>query len=402
MVDGRKMAGAMNNRTVRLAAAALLALLALCGVLAQPAQAARIKDLAQIDGVRDNQLLGFGLIGGLAGTGDDPKSAPFTAEAIANMLGSFGLQLDPALVKVKNFAAVMVSADLPAYVNQGDRLDISVSSIGTAKSLEGGVLYQTLLKGVDGEVYAVAQGTLSLGSVMGGEGASGGGRGKKVTTVGRIPGGALVENSVPSTILKSDGGIRLNLTHPDFTTANAIASAVNDALGSEMARAEDAGCVSVSVPLKYMANMVPFIALIENLDAEPGRLAKVVINQRTGTVVIGQDVQVLPVAVTHGTMTLTFGERIIAPAEETEPAPEAGGGGLEALSLPATSETATAPSGVTSAEVLGPETGLLLKPTTAEQVAVGLNKMNLTPQDVVAIFEAIDAAGALLGELEII
>lgn len=378
-------------------AAALAGLCLAAVLLPQAASAARIKDLAQIDGVRDNQLLGFGLVGGLAGTGDDPKSAPYTAEAIANMLGSFGFQFDPAQIKVKNFAAVMVSADLPAYVNPGDRLDVTVSSIGTAKSLEGGMLYQTLLKGADGQVYAIAQGTLSLGSVIGGD-TSGGGRSKKVTTLGRVPAGALVENSVPSTILKSDGGINLNLIQPDFTTANAIVSAINSALGEEMARAEDAGTVSVRVPLKYVANMVPFIARIENLEAEPARLARVVINQRTGTVVIGQEVQILPVAVTHGSMTLTFGQRIktpgAAPSEnETETTDDTAG---------AAAAAAETTAGLARAQLISSESGSLLEPTTAEQVAVGLNQLNLKPADIVSIFEAIDAAGALLGELEVL
>ena len=400
--------------------AAGLTALALC----TPASAARVRDIANIDGVRDNQLIGFGLVGGLAGTGDDPKSAPYTAEAIANMMATFGFTVEPAQVKVKNFAAVMVTCDLPAFVKSGDRLDVTVSAAGTAKSLEGGQLYQALLRGADGEVYAVAQGSVSLGSTVGG-GGGGGGRGGYMT-VGRVPQGALVENTVPSTILKPDGGLRLNLRAPDFTTASALVDAVNTALGAGLAFAQDAGTVRVSVPPEFSGNLVPFIALIENLEVQPGQAARVVINQRTGTVVLGHNVTILPVAVTHGTMTLTFGEKIQAPGlpsgEEEESAPAAAAAPVEAAMPPESAAVpeAAAGEGVMPLEI--PETAgapvepaaemayaeplsggeLLRQATTAEEVALGLNKMNLAPADVVAIFEAIDAAGALLGELEVI
>lgn len=403
----------MHNGVMR-TAASLAALCLVLAALSAPALAARIKDVASIDGVRDNQLIGFGLVGGLAGTGDDPKSAPYTAEAIANMLATFGFTVEPLQVKVKNFAAVMVTADLPAFAKDGDRLDVTVSAIGTAKSLEGGQLYQTLLKGADGEVYAVAQGSVSLGSTVGGGGR---GRGQSVfATVGRIPTGALVENAVPSTILKPDGALRLNLHTPDFTTASTMVEAINSALDPGLARAEDAGTVRVNVPPEYGGNLVPFIALLENLEVQPGLSAKVVINQRTGTIVLGHNVTILPVAVTHGSMTLTFGEEIKAPGieeegteqtpAETTPAAGAGGEAGQALPLPGAVGEGAAGAQPPEAEMTyaEPLSGgeLLRQATTAEEVALGLNKMNLSPADVVAIFEAIDAAGALLGELEVI
>lgn len=354
----------------------------------QEAQAARIKDIAQLDGARSNQLIGFGLVGGLAGTGDDPKNAPYTREAIANMLANFGFNLTPAQINVRNFAAVMVTADLPAYAGNGSELDVTLSSAGSAKSLEGGVLYQTLLKGADGKTYAVAQGPLSLGDRIGGS--SGGGRGKHLTAA-RIPGGALVEGSVPSTILSSMGELRYNLHEPDFTTASKVASAINRSEGSRIAHAIDAGSISIRVPDQYGRDLVPFIAALESLDIEPSAPARVVINQRTGTVVMGENVTILPVAVTHNDMTLTFGDHLAAPG----------------LPAPASSTA----DGNVPVEVVG-ETGLPAQPqtasgalsesTTAAEVALGLNKMQLRPADIIAIFEAIDAAGALQGELEII
>jgi len=379
-----EMSGKLG-KLVMVAAVVLTAAVIWCA----PASAARIKDIASVDGVRDNQLMGFGLVGGLSGTGDDPKSAPFTAEAIANMLASFGFQLEPGQIKVKNFAAVMVTADMPAYVSSGDRLDISVSSIGTAKSLEGGQLYQTLLRGADNRVYAVGQGPVSLGRTVGDEG---GGRGG-IKTIGRIPGGALIEDTVSSTVIKPDGAIRLNLNSPDFTTANAIVQSIEAVYGTGSAVALDAGCVLVPVPEAYRYNLVPFMSVIENLEAAPGTVAKVVINQRTGTVVIGHDVTILPVAVTHGSMTLTFGEKIRVP-----------GVGVDRLNESPDQPADAAP------EVPGEEGAVedadpgeyMTQPTTAAEVALGLNRMNLAPGDIVAIFEAIAGSGALLGELEII
>lgn len=357
----------------------LLPLLAATGV-----QAARVKDIAQLEGVRENQLIGFGLVGGLAGTGDDPKNAPYTREAIANMLGNFGFNLTPAQINVRNFAAVMVTADLPAYAGDGAALDVTISSAGSAKSLEGGVLYQTLLKGADGKTYAVAQGPVSLGDRIGG--ASGGSRGRHLTTA-RIPGGALIENTVPSTILNEMSELRYNLRSPDFTTASKLASAINKAQGSRIARAQDAGTVRVAVPDSYGGDLVSFIAAIETLDVAPDSPARVVINQRTGTVVLGANVSILPVAVTHNNMTLTFGREVAAPGIETRAESAAELVVFEDESIPAQPESAD---------------GTLKRPTTAEEAALGLNKMHLRPADIVAIFEAIAAAGALQGELEII
>jgi flagellar P-ring protein FlgI len=372
------------------------------GALAAPVQAARLKDIAQLDGVRDNQLIGFGLVGGLAGTGDDPKSAPYTAEAIANMLGSWGFNYDPAQINVKNFAAVMVTADLPAFKRGGDRLNITISSIGSAKSLEGGVLYPTLLKGADQLVYAVGQGQVSLGGEIGGGG--GGGARKAHKTVGRVPEGALVENTVPSTVLKTDGTLRYNLRQPDFTTASLVATAINKAMRSNAAFAVDAGVIAVAVPAKSQGNLVPLIAQLENLEITPGGLSRVVVNQRTGTLVMGGEASILPVSITHNGMTLTFGMPL--PATGAEPVPaDSAAAGLNVPGQGAAAQPAATPApaqGASNSNAPRVERLDTLGPTTAAVVAEALAKMSLQPGDIAAIFEAIDAAGALLGSLEVI
>jgi len=341
-------------------AAALLVLL----VAATSAQASRLKDISRIDGVRANQLIGFGLVGGLQGTGDDPKSAPFTAEAIANMLNSFGFSVKPTDIKVKNFAAVIVTADMPAFAKPGDRLDITVSAIGTATSLSGGTLFETLLRGMDGNIYAVCQGAVSLGVPV----STGRARSGEFPTVGRIPNGATIEAAVPSTLLKSGNTIRINLVTPDFTTANAVAGVINSTLGTPgAARALDASTIAVTVPPLFSGNIVGFISLLENVEVSQDLPARVVINERTGTVVLGGDVEILPVAVSHQGLQLEIGAQgAFSPA----PAPGAGGGTIERV-------------------------------TTAD-VVDGLNALGATAQDIVAIFQAIEAAGALLGELMII
>jgi len=335
---------------------------ALLTVAAAGAHAARLKDLSRIDGVRANQLIGFGLVGGLAGTGDDPKSAPYTAEAIANMLNSFGFAATPAQIKVKNFAAVIVTADMPPFVKPGDRLDVTVSSVGTATSLAGGTLFQTLLRGLDGQVYAVAQGQVSLGRPV----SQGRATAAQYSTVGRIPEGATIEAAVPATFLKPDGVVRINLNDPDFTTASRVVDAINRALSEEAAYAEDAGTITVRPPAFFAGRTIAFISLLESLDVDSDMPARVVINERTGTVVLGGTVEILPVAVSHQ--------------------------GLQVQVLPAFAEEAGAAPA---------EAAAALSRVTTKDVVEGLNALGATPQDIVAIFQALAASGALLGELVI-
>lgn len=351
-------------------------------ILTSPAYAVRIKDIASIEGVRDNQLIGFGLVGGLAGTGDDPKNAIYTAEAISGMLSQFGFQVPPAAINIKNFAAVAVTADMPAYLKNGDRLDVTISSIGTAKSLEGGVLYRTILFGIDQNPYAVAQGQVSLGDTVG---QSGGGRGgKKHSTVGRIVGGAIIENEIPSMIVSELGTIKINLHRADFTTAENICDAIQRLYGIGIAYAVDAGTIEVQVPKMYENNLVPFIAAIEGLDIERDNTAKVVINQRTGTVIMGGGIEVLPVAISHGSLSIMVGDngRIVSSSAEAGTSVSQADGSVE---LPH--------------ENLKKET---IVRVTANDIVSSLNSLGVAPRDIVAIFEAIAAAGALQGVLEII
>lgn len=355
----------------------LLVALFILSVLNTAAYATRIKDIASIDGVRPNQMIGFGLVGGLLGTGDDPKNAVYTPEAISGMLSQFGFHVAPETINLKNFAAVAVTVDMPAFIRSGDRLDVTVSSIGSAKSIEGGILYRTLIYGHDNNIYAVAQGPVSLGDFVG----QTGGGAKKHTTVGRVVGGAIVEREIPSTVLKEDGTIRINLHRPDYTTAQNITVKLQKIYGSGAAMASDAGSVAVRVPEYYRYDLVPFIAAIESFEIEGDAPAKVVINQRTGTVVMGGDVQILPIAVAHGSLSISVGRA---------GAVSAGGGAVE---LP---EEASA--GASGAD--GPKEKFVR--VNAKDVVAGLNKLGVSPRDIVAIFEAMSAAGALMGTLEVI
>lgn len=356
----------------------LLVALLVVSVLETPAYATRIKDIASIDGVRPNQLIGFGLVGGLLGTGDDPKNAIYTPEAISGMLSQFGFHVAPETIKLKNFAAVAVTVDMPAFIRSGDRLDVTVSSIGSAKSIEGGILYRTLIYGHDNNIYAVAQGPVSLGDFVG---QSTGGGAKKHTTVGRVVGGAIVEREIPSTVLKEDGTIRINLHRPDYTTAQNITAKLQKIYGPGAAMAADAGSVAVRVPEYFRYDLVPFIAAIESFEIEGDAPAKVVINQRTGTIVLGGDVQILPIAVAHGSLSISVGRA---------GAVSAGGGAVE---LPEAENQS-------ARDVDGPKESFVR--VNAKDVVSGLNKLGVAPRDIVAIFEAMSAAGALMGTLEVI
>jgi len=350
-----------------------------------PANAARIKDIASIDGVRENQLIGFGLVGGLLGTGDDPKNALYTAEAISGMLSQFGFHIAPESINIKNFAAVAITANMPAYYKPGDRLDATISSIGSAKSLEGGILYRTLLIGHDQNVYAVAQGPVSLGDFIG----QSGGRGaKKHSTVGRIIGGAIVERAIPSTVLKDDGTIQINLHNPDFTTAQNISLELQRLFGMGIAIAVDGGTIRIRVPEIYKNDLVPFIAALESLNVQGDAPAKVIINERTGTVVMGGDVQILPVAVAHGNLSITVGPagRIVGTYEE---------GGV-----PVSAQVQVGEGSAEGQAVIEQKETFVR--VSAEDIVEGLNALGVAPSDIVAIFQAISAAGALQGALEII
>ncbi len=299
---------------------AALALLLGCALATAPVQAEKVRDLASIAGVRSNQLVGYGLVVGLDGTGDQTSQTPFTIQSIKNMLLQFGVSVPSNTnPQLKNVAAVMVSASLPAFSKPGQHIDVTVSSIGNAKSLRGGTLLMTPLRGANGEVYALAQGNMVVGG-YGAQGASGSSTQVNTLTVGLIPNGASVERSV-ATPFNHGQHITLDLNTPSFTTAERVARAINQAAGPNTAEPMDATSVRVNAPVKA-GQRVAFVSFIENLEVNPATpRARVVVNARTGTVIIGADVRVLPAAVAHGNLTVTISEN----PQVSQPAPLSGG-----------------------------------------------------------------------------
>lgn len=357
-------------------------LMLMAGIFSGQAVAERIKDMATVAGVRSNQLVGYGLVVGLDGTGD---KAPFTNQTFRNMMERFGITIPQGVdPKLKNVAAVSVHAELPAFAKPGQKIDITVSSLGNAKSLRGGSLLMTMLKGADGEIYAVAQGNLIVGG-FGAQGSDGSRITVNVPSVGRIPSGATVERSVPTNFHQGDT-VTLLLNNPDFTTAKRMVEAVNNLLGPDMAEALDATSVQVRAP-RDASQRVSFLSVLENLEVEPGEeSARVVINSRTGTIVVGQNVKVLPAAVTHGKLTVTISEN----PQVSQPNPFAGG------------ETTVVPgSRVDIAEdaarmfQFGPA-------TTLNDIVRAVNQVGAAPGDVMAVLEALKQAGALRAELIVI
>jgi flagellar P-ring protein FlgI len=356
-----------------------LVLLALPGA----AEATRIKDIASFDGVRDNQLIGYGIVVGLNGSGDSDQTK-FPVQTLANLLERSGVTVSRTGMTVKNIAAVMVTATLPPLVKQGTRIDVLVSSMGDAKSLAGGTLLMTTLKGADGQVYAVAQGAVSTSSFSyGGQAAS---AQKNHPTAGRVPEGALVERELPY-VLSDQSQLRLNLHQPDFTTASRIASAINGKFRGTIATCSDPGSVVLAVPERYLGNTVEFIADLEGLRVTPDSSAKVVFNERTGTIVIGNDVRISTVAVAHGNLTLTVKEK----PQVSQPEPFGRG---ETAIVPRTSLQVT--------EDKGGGLSLLKESASIGDVVKALNAIGVTPRDLIGIMQAIKAAGALSGELTVI
>jgi len=344
--------------------------------------AERIKDLASIAGVRDNQLIGYGLVVGLDGTGDKTK---FTGQSLRSMLRELGVTIPPGTdPKSKNVAAVMVHADLPAFAKPGQTIDVTVSSLGDAKSLRGGSLIMTPLKGADGQIYAMAQGNL----VVGGFGAEAG-DGSRVTvnipSAGRVPNGATVERTVGNAFNVGDHLI-LNLHQPDFTTASRLTDAINYTLGKGTAKSMDASSIKVNAP-RDPSQRVPFLSLIENLELKPGEAAaKIVVNSRTGTVVIGQHVRVSPAAVTHGNLSVT----ISANAEVSQPNAFSQG---ETVVVPNYDIDITADD----SRMFKFDPGVSL-----DEIVRAVNQVGAAPGDLVAILEALKQAGALRADLVVI
>ncbi len=360
---------------------------AIFAVLAAPlAEAERVKDMAQIQGVRTNQLVGYGLVVGLDSTGDQTSQAPFTIQSLNNMLAQLGVTVPAGVTpQLKNVAAVAVHAVLPAFVKPGQTIDITVNSIANAKSLRGGSLLVTPLHGLDGQIYAIAQGNLIV-SGFGVEGTDGSKLTVNVPSSGRIPNGATVERAVPSQITQGDFVI-LNLNDPDFTTATRLAESVNRGMGDGIATILDGGSVQVRAPID-ITQRVAFLSTVENLQVEPGAAsAKVIINSRTGTVVISSHVIVTPAAVSHGSLSVTIKE------EQTvsQPAP------FSKLGQTVVTSNSTIKVDQGSSRMF------LFKPgVELEQIVRAVNDVGAAPGDLVAILEALREAGALQAELIVI
>lgn len=372
------------KRFLGITAAGLFLLLLAVAAMPQ-ARAERIKDIATVAGVRSNQLAGYGLVVGLDGTGDQTSQTPFTVQSLKNMLLQYGITLPPNVnPQLKNVAAVTVHAELPPFAKPGQTLDVTVSSLGNAKSLRGGSLLMTPLKGADGQVYAMAQGNLVVGG-FGAEGSDGSSITVNVPSAGRVPNGATVERPAPTTFGMRDTLV-LNLHRPDFTTAKRVADAVNTAIGMGTAYPMDGSSVQVNAP-RSQAQRVNFVAMVENLTLEPGMAsARVIINSRTGTVVIGNHVRVTPAAVSHGSLTVTISEQPAA----SQPGPLSGG------------QTVVVPTTEIEIEQQANRMFVFEPGVSLNDIVQAVNQVGAAPGDLVAILQALKEAGSLRAELIVI
>ena len=378
-------------RTLTHALAALIAAPLCIAGLGAPALAdapptgtatSRIKDLANIEGVRQNQLIGYGLVVGLNGTGDTLNNIPFTRQSLQAMLERLGVNIRGANIRTGNVAAVMVTANLPAFGTQGTRIDVTVSALGDAKSLNGGTLLVTPLLGADGNVYAVGQGSLAIA------GFSAEGDAAKITrgvpTVGRISNGAIIEREIDFALNRLNQ-VRMALRNPDFTTAKRIAAAINDFIGTATAEPLDSSTVQVNVPQQYTGNVVSLLTEIEQLQIEPDLPAKIVIDERSGIIVMGRDVRVSMVAVAQGNLTVTISE---AP-QVSQPAPFSRG------------TTRVVPRTRIGVQEDGKKLALVREGVSLQQLVDGLNALGIGPRDLIAILQAIKAAGAIQADIEV-
>ena len=344
----------------------------------------RIKDIADFEGIRDNQLVGYGLVVGLNGTGDNIKSIDFTRESLISMLDKIGINARGGQIKAKNIAAVMVTANLPPFAKQGSRIDVMVSALGDAKNLQGGTLVVTPLVGANGEVYAVAQGPIAVSATS--AKASGSSVVKGVPTSGRIPGGAIIENEIAFE-LESLKTINIALRNPDFTTARRISDAINAMMGTTAAKATDPGTVVLDVPKNYKGKIVDLMTKVEQLQIQPDQLARVVIDESSGIVVIGKDVKINRLAIAQGNLTI----KITDVPFVSQPMPFSNG------------ETITGATSIidvnegVDAKLTVVDTGINL-----QELVDGLNSLGVTPRDLISILQAIKASGALQAEIEVI
>jgi flagellar P-ring protein FlgI len=342
----------------------------------------RIKDLANIEGVRQNQLIGYGLVVGLNGTGDTLNNIPFTRQSLQAMLERLGVNIRGQTLRTGNVAAVMVTANLPAFGTQGSRIDVTVSALGDAKSLQGGTLLVTPLLGADGNVYAVAQGSLAIGGFQAEGDAAKIVRG--VPTVGRISNGAIIEREIDFALNRLNQ-VRLALRNADFTTAKRIAAAINDFIGVNTAEPLDSSTVQVNVPKQYLGNVVSLLTEIEQLQIEPDLPAKIVIDERSGIIVMGRDVRVSTVAVAQGNLTVTITET----PQVSQPAPFSRG------------QTRVVPRTSVGVQEEGKKLAVVREGVSLQQLVDGLNALGIGPRDLISILQAIKAAGAIQADIEV-
>ena len=367
----------------RLSRLALWTLGAILLAQAPAAAASRIKDLAQVEGVRQNQLVGYGLVVGLNGTGDTLNNAPFTKQSLTAMLERLGVNTRGATLRTANVAAVMVTANLPAFAAQGTRLDITVSALGDSKSLQGGTLLVTPLLGADGEVYAVGQGSVAIAGFQAEGDAAKITRG--VPTVGRIANGAVIEREVEFK-LNAQRSLRLTHRNPHLTSKKRVAASINDFLGADTAEPTDPGTITINIPAKYRGNMIQLLTEVEQLRVEPDQTARIVIDERSGIIVMGRDVRVSQVAVAQGNLTVTISER----PEVSQP---------EGLS---NGVTAVVPRTNVKVET-GDKNKLAVvgEGVTLRELVDGLNALGIGPRDLISILQAIKSSGALQAEIEV-
>lgn len=373
----------MHRNAIKSAVFCLIAALSIfnCG---EAFATSRIKDIADFEGVRDKQLIGYGLVVGLNGTGDNIKSVDFTKESLISMLDKIGINARDGQLKAKNVAAVMVTANLPAFARQGSRIDVMVSALGDAKNLQGGTLLATPMQGADGEIYAVAQGQIAVGAVSArGTNAS---VVKGVPTAGRIASGAIVENEIPFD-LDSLKTIRIALRNPDFTTSRRVADAINAMLGTTAAQALDPATISLDIPKKYQGKIVDLMTRVEQLQVQPDQLARVVIDESSGIVVIGKDVKINRLAIAQGNLTIKITD-------------------IPFVSQPLPFSNGTTVSGVTTAininEGIDAKLTVVNTGVNLQELVDGLNALGVTPRDLISILQAIKASGALQAEIEVI
>ena len=374
----------MNAKKFRKTATFTLVMLVSLLISMPAFSASRIKDIADFEGVRDNQLVGYGMVVGLNGTGDNIKSINFAKESLVSLLDSVGINSRDGQLKSKNIAAVMVTANLPAFARQGSRIDVMVSALGDAKNLQGGTLIATPLVGANGEVYAVAQGQVAVGGVSArGANAS---ITKGVPTSGRIANGAIIENEIPFS-LESLDTIRIALRNPDFTTARRVSDAINAFLGEQTAKATDPATIQLDVPTQYKDKIVDPMTKIEQLQVQPDQTAKVVIDESSGIVVIGKDVKINRLAIAQGNLTIKITDMPIV----SQPLPFSDG-------MTVTNVT----SAIDINESVETKLSVLDTGVNLQELVDGLNALGVSPRDLISILQAIKASGALQADIEVI